>query len=390
MRLVPTEEQRLIADTARELFRTRAPVARSRALRHAGSATHDSDATRSSFATPRELWTTFAELGWTGVHLPEELGGVGLGYRELCALLEHAGRVLAPEPLVPCLVMAAEPLRRLGSPAQQARWLAPIADGSTIATLADREHGARYRRTRCATRATRDGDGWRLDGTKVHVAGGMAADQLLVTARVDGAPDDRHGMLVFVVDPASDGVRRTLERRIDGHDAATITFDGVVVAADAALGDASTTADALDAVYDRIAIASSAELLGVVREAFDMTLAYLKERVQFGVPIGSFQALQHRIARRFISLELARSSVIGAAAAVDETPDEVPALAALASAQCIDAALDMTNEAVQMHGGIGMTDEHDIGLYLKRARALAQSYGDAAYWRDRWATLHGY
>ena len=375
MQLVYTEEQRLIAKSAAELVTQRSPVERFRQLRDA----------RDPVGFSRSLWTTMAELGWLGMHLPQADGGLGLGYVELAIVMEAAGRGLMPEPLLSTAVLGAETLVAAGSDAQKRRWLEPLIAGEAIVTLAHGEARTRYDLSAVDTTATATaGDGWRLQGRKVHVPDGHVADALLVSAGTAS------GLSLFVVEPSQPGVAIERQTRVDHRNAAIVTLSGVTVGAEALVGVADEALPVLERVTDRACVVLAAELLGLASEAFARTLAYLKERVQFGVAIGSFQALQHRAAKLYTELELARSTVRAAAWTVDHAPDELPQRASLAKALAGECAMHMANEAIQMHGGIGMTDEHDIGFFLKRARAADATFGDANHHQARWARLRGY
>ncbi|MBX9701290.1 MAG: acyl-CoA dehydrogenase, partial [Acetobacteraceae bacterium] len=268
-----------------------------------------------------------------------------------------------------------------GSAAQQAAQLPAIAAGTRLVALA-LEEGTHHDPARTATAATRSGNGWRLDGAKSFVPDGGAADLLVVVAR---APD---GLGLFLVPADTPGVTRERRRMVDSRNAAAIRFDGVALPADARLEGGGP--GLLDAVLDRARVGQAAEMLGASAAACERTLQYLKDRRQFGVPIGSFQALKHRAARMFTALELLRSSVLAALEAIDAGDADLPRLASLAKAQAGEAFFLLGNEAIQMHGGIGMTDEHEIGFFMKRARVAQACFGDAAFHRDRYATLSGY
>ena len=369
MDLVLSDEQRMIRDGAASFFRERGGVARMRAYRDAGG-------------VGVGLWRELAELGWAGLIVPEAHGGAGLGMAEMAVVSEAAGRVLAPEPPLGCAVLGASALG-LGGVEAGLGWLAKVASGEDVAALAWDERAMRGETARTATVARRDGDGWRLEGEKCDVIAGAEADVLVVSARKDGGE-----VALFLVEKAAPGLTVSAQRRVDSVSVARVGLSGV--AASAEIGDASV----LEKVLDRGRVAAAAELLGVAGAAFEMTLAYLKERQQFGVAIGTFQTLRHRAARLYMALELARSSVMAASRAVDAGAStragEAVQMVSLAKARASDAALLVADEAVQMHGGIGMTDEHDIGLYFKRARVLAMALGDGAFHRDRWARIAGY
>lgn len=255
--------------------------------------------------------------------------------------------------------------------------------------MAFQEQG-RFNPYAISTRAQRDADGFRIDGQKQFVLDAHVADQLILVARTNGEPGDRDGLTLLIVDAGADGLTVRRNHLIDGRNAADLTLDGVRVAGERVLGKIDAGADLLDAVFDRAAIGLSAEMLGSFDETFERTLSYLKTREQFGVKIGSFQALRHRAADMFCELELARSVVREALWALDEGRDDVPQIASAAKARCSDVASQITKEAIQMHGGIGMTDEEEIGLFFKRAKAAEMTLGDAIYHRDRYASLRGF
>jgi len=346
-----------------------------------------------------------AELGWVGIAFDEKVGGAAMGMAELAVVLEALGRHLVPEPFIGCAVLAGDLLARAGSPAQREAWLKPLVAGEKVVALAHAEAGSRYDTCRVATRAAAQGDGWQLDGEKLQVLDGDGADALIVSARSGGDEGGREGIDLFLVPCDAAGLTVERQRRVDSRNAARVTLEGVRVTRDARLGEAQSAGRLLERVTDRATVALCAEMLGGMSQALDLTLDYLKNREQFGVLIGSFQALKHRAARVFIDVELSRSSVMAAARALDRFeaergagPDteseagyrDVAKLVSLAKARCSDAYLLAANEGVQMFGGVGMTDEYDIGLYLKRARASELSFGDGAHHRNRWASLSGY
>jgi alkylation response protein AidB-like acyl-CoA dehydrogenase len=377
--LILTEDQELLRQTAREFIAARAPVSALRALRDSGDATGFS----------RELWREVAELGWCGICVSEAHGGAGLGQLELGILLEECGRTLAALPLISTSLLGASALVLGGSEAQQKEELPALAAGERIFALALQE-GVRHAPDRIALRAERGGDGYALHGEKVFVLDGQAADRLIVVARTRGAVDERDGISCFLVDARVSGISAARTPLVDSRGAAALRFDHVRVPHSALLGAEGQGADLLDALLVRAAAGQAAELLGLSQAAFERTLAYLKTRVQFGAPIGSFQALKHRAARIFVALELARSALLEALQAIDAGDARAPQLASAAKTLANDAAQLATNEGVQMHGGIGVTDEEDVGLYLKRARVAQRSFGDSAYHRDRYAVLNSY
>ena len=379
MPFVLTPEQESIRETARRFVNERAPVAHLRRLRDAGDVT----------GFDREVWREMAALGFAGITLPAEHGGAGLGHAELGLVLEECGRGLVPSPLVSTVLLGATAVALGGTAAQQDEVLPAIAAGERLLALAH-EEGTRHARHRIRTTAARTGDGYRISGDKVFVLDGHVADALVVVARTSGAEGDRDGLTLFLVPASAQGVSRARTFLVDSRGAARVRFEGAAVSRADVLGEVDRGAGLLDAVLDRAAIGLAAEMLGSLCEVFTRTLDYLKVRRQFGVAIGSFQALKHRAAQMFCEIELTRSVVMDAQRAVDEGRAEVPLLASAAKARATDAFLLVTAEAVQMHGGVGVTDELDIGFFLKRARAAEMTFGGAAYHRDRIARLSGY
>jgi len=377
--LVLTEEQQLLQSTAADFARQSLPVSRLRALRDAGDA-----------GFSQELWQAMAALGWQGILLPEEYGGLGLGYADAIVVLEELGKVLAAEPFLSTVLLAGNALLLGGTDAQKKEILPRVASGDTVLALAHHEPRARHRLHHVTTKAVAADGGFRLTGVKDLVLDGAAADRLVVSARTAGGADDRDGLSLFLLDPHVAGVKLTRQQLVDHRSAATVQLDGVQVPATALLGTAGNGGEVLDRVVDRALVGLCAEMLGGMVRSFEMTLAYLKERKQFGVVIGTFQALKHRAARMFIEIELGRSAVMAAARALDDGAADAAALAAVAKARLSAGFVLVASEAVQMHGGIGMTDEHDVGFYLKRARAAEILLGDAAYHRDRYAALQSY
>ncbi|MGB8331557.1 MAG: acyl-CoA dehydrogenase family protein [Polyangiales bacterium] len=373
--LVLNDEQRMLSKTAHSFVRQRAPAARIRTFR-------DSD---DAVGFSRELWSEMAELGWLGLQIPEAYSGLGLGFFDLCVILEESGRELMPEPFVSTLLLGAQALMLAGSDGQKKELLPGIVSGTTLLALGYDESGARGDVSKLATAAHHTAAGFELIGEKVQVLDAHVAHRIIVSAKTSDA-----GSTLFLVDPAQAGVTVTRQRRIDGMNAAIVRLERVVVKRDAVVGELDRGATLLQSVLDRAAVGSSAQMLGASEQAFADTLAYLKEREQFGAPIGSFQALQHRAVSVYTEIALTRSVVLAAARAVDETPDDVPRLASLAKAMASETFMHAAKEAIQMHGGIGVTDEHDIGFYLKRAQAAYMSFGTPAQHRRRWAELHGY
>lgn len=372
MSLVPNEEQSLLRDSARGFFATRAPVQLLRQLRD----------TRDAQGFSREVWREAAEMGFAGLLIGEDAGGSGLGFAEAVIVMEEVGRNLSPLPLLSSAVVAASALKKAGG-AKAAELLGRIAAGETMVALAVDE-GPKHAPARIALAATRSGNGFVLDGAKTFVIDGHVADALIVAAR------SQNGLTLFLVDPKTSGVSVERTIMVDAHNAARITFAGVAVDADAVLGEVDGGEKILEAALDAGRIAVAAELLGCGDEAFSRTIAYLKERKQFGKAIGEFQALQHRAAHLFSEMEVTRAAVAKAAQALDAAPDKASPLVSMAKARASATADLAVREAVQMHGGMGMTDALDIGLFMKRARVLQELFGDANFHADRVAALRGY
>lgn len=379
MPLILTEDQTMLAETARDFASKQEPGRRLRRLRDA----------RDPAGHSPEVWRQMAELGWLGIPFDEAHGGLGLGLAEVVVVTEALGRGLCPEPYLASVMLGGSALA-LGSAAQQETWLPKVIAGDCYLALAHDEDNRRFSPYAIAAQAVAGKNGHALRGTKSHVLDAPNASAFVVAARTRGAPGDRDGITLFLVPREAPGLSVQAQHRIDSTSAGIVTLDGVEVGADAVVGGKDRGADVLDAVIERAAVAASGELLGLAAEALERTLSYMKERVQFGVPIGSFQALKHRAARMFMEVELSRSAVMAAARALDEGSPDASRLVSVAKARSSDAAMLVANEAIQMHGGIGMTDEHDIGFFIKRARVLEQTFGDAAYHRNRFAALSGF
>jgi alkylation response protein AidB-like acyl-CoA dehydrogenase len=360
---VLTEEQSMLRDAAKSWVQEKSPVTAFRKMRDSGA----------ELGYDVNAWNEMAEMGWAGVIIPEEYGGSNFGYLSLGLVLEELGRTLTASPLIASGLGGASALILGGSDAQKSEWLPKLADGSAVATLAVDE-GPHHNPEKVAAEVK----GGKLTGKKVFVLEGMAADVFVVSAKENGAIE------LYLVKADGPGVTRTRLSLADSRGAANVEFNGA--AAEKLNGGAAL----LEKVLDRARAGLAAEMLGAANQAFETTLEYLKTRVQFGQVIGSFQALQHRAAKMFTELELSRSAVEAALAAIDNDSPDVPELVSLAKAKMGDTFHLVSNEMVQMHGGIGMTDAHDAGFYLKRARAAEAAYGNQAYHRDRSARIQGY
>jgi len=371
MPLILSEEAQMVRETAFDFFRERSPITALRKLRD------DNDPVGFS----RDLWKQMADLGWTGFLVSEDDGGSAFGMTGLAQVMEAAGRTLAATPLMSTALLGASLLALGGSEDQKAQYLPPLLAGEHIFALA-LEEGARHAPNQISTKAERDGAGYRLSGKKTFVLDGHIPDTLIVAARTDG------GVTLFLV--PGEAANRTRLAMVDSRNAALITLDQVAVGPNAVLGRLDGGADLLELALDRARAGLAAEMLGSANEAFDRTVQYLKDRKQFGVAIGSFQALKHRAAQMFCEVEITRSAVLAAVSALDSNANDAAVVVSLAKAKANETFFLCGNEGVQMHGGIGMTDEHEIGFFMKRSRVAQASFGNTAFCRDRYATLMAY
>jgi len=379
MPLVLTEEQSMLRDSARGLISDKAPIAHLRQLRDGKDADGFS----------RALWKTFAEMGFAGLLVPEAFGGSGLGCVEAGVMMEEIGRTLMPTPFLSTAVVGASALSRGGSEAQKSAYLPKIADGSLLTTLAVDE-GAKHRPLHTALQAVRSGNGFKLSGAKAFVVDGHVANLLIVAARSAGNAGDRNGLTLFLVDPKAKGVAIERTVMVDAHNAARITFDNVEVNADGVLGEVDGGAALLEGVLNIGRGAVASEMVGLSEEVFGRTVTYLKERKQFGKLIGEFQALQHRAAQLYIDIEITRAAVLKALQALDNDVDKAGAAVAVAKARAGTTATLAVQEGVQMHGGMGMTDQFDIGFFMKRARVAQELFGDSNFHAEQLAEGKGY
>jgi len=350
---VLSEEQTLLRDAAKAWTQEKSPVTAFRKLRDSGN----------TDGFDRAVWKEMAEMGWAGIVVPEEYGGTGLGYLTLGIVLEETGRTLTASPLLSTALIAASAIVLGGSEAQKSEWLPKIAEGLVVAAFAVDE-GPHHHPDHLTMTKT-------LSGTKRFVADGGAAD-LIIVATKDG---------VFLVRGDAKGLTRQRLHSVDSRGFANLTFENVA---------AEPLSVSLDQLLDLARAGLAAEMLGTSIQAFEITLEYLKTRTQFGQLIGTFQSLQHRAAKMYTELELTRSCVEAALTAIDKGANDVAQLASLAKAKASETLHLVSNELVQMHGGIGMTDAHDAGLYLKRARVAEALYGSASFHRDRYAALLNY
>lgn len=379
MPLILNEEQSMLRDNARSFLSKNAPVAHLRQLRDS----------RDPDGFSRGLWKQFVEMGWAGILVPQEYGGLGLGHVEAGVVMEELGRTLTPSPMLSTALVATTAIARGGNERQKSDYLSRIVAGDLIAALAVDET-AKHRPERIAIAASRSGSGFALSGAKTFVVDGHVADLLIVAARTSGKPGETRGITMLLVDAKAKGIDIERTPMVDSHNAARVVFDKVNVPADHVLGEVDDGWSILEGALNvgRTGIAS--EMVGSADEAFSRTVNYLKERKQFGRLIGEFQALQHRAAHLYCEIEVARSAVLRALQALDQSFDKAAPLVAMAKAKAVTTATLAVQEGIQMHGGIGMTDEFEMGFFMKRVRVAQELFGDANFHADRIARLNRY
>lgn len=377
--LVKNEELQLLQDSARRFIQNESPVSSLRSLRDE----------RSEEGFSKAVWSGMVDLGWVALTIPEEYGGMGYDHAGWGPILEEMGRALVSSPFLSTAVFGSTMVKLAGSATQKDEILPQIAEGNLLIALA-LEEGNVHAPEQISMYAVQTEGGYSLSGQKNFVLDGHVADKLVVPVRTSGEPGEERGISLFLVDAAAEDLDIERTMMVDSRNAATATFNEVVVPVSALLGELDEGFPILERVLDIGRIALSAEMLGLAQEAFERTVAYLKTRKQFGQHIGSFQALQHRAAHMFCELELCKSVIIKALIAIDEDDPDLPALASLAKYTLGETTKLITREAIQMFGGIGMTDEEEIGFFLKRAIVAEQTLGSDRYHLDRFARLRGY
>lgn len=376
MPLVLNEEQNMLKDAAKDFCTNNTPITQMRKLRDE----------KDENGFDKGTWQQMVELGWAGITIPEDFGGLGFGYLGMGVVMEECGRTLSCSPLFATAVLGSSAILHGGSDDQKGELLPQIAGGELLMALALEEtpHHSPYG---AAAKAEKSGSGYKITGSKKFVLDGHVADKLVVVARSSGSAGDRDGLTLALVDRDAGGVSVTRTIMADSRNAANIEFDG---AEGVLLGEEGKGADVLDKVLDTGRILLAAEMLGGVQECFERTIEYLKVREQFGVPIGSFQALKHRAAEMFCEVELSKSVVLEALSALDDDSEQVAEMASLAKARLNDTYNLVSSEGVQMHGGIGMTDEYEIGFFMKRSRVCEHTLGNSAFHRNRYGETQGY
>jgi acyl-CoA dehydrogenase len=379
MALVINEEQQMLKESAEGFLAEFAPIAELRKQRDTGSEKGYGD----------NLWQQMVDMGWAAILVPEAYGGLEFGHVGMGQIVEQSGRTLTASPLFSTAILGVTAINHCATDTQKTELLGAIAGGEITTALAVDEK-THHAPSEISTTATVSGQGYLLNGSKRFVVDGSVADKLIVAARSSGDAGDIEGISLFIVDRTVAGVEVERTEMVDCRNYANINFNNVEVSATALLGEEGKGYSALSATLDIGNAYLAAEMLGIAQQTFDTTLQYLKERKQFGVLIGLFQALQHRAAHWWSEIELCKSVVLKALQALDKGDAKSPLLVSIAKAKLCEVAELATNEAIQMHGGIGMTDEYDIGFYIKRARPAAMLFGGYSYHGDRFARLSGY
>ncbi len=379
MPLILSEEQEMLQDAANGFLAEKAPVSAFRKVRD----------NKPADGFCRELWSEMAEMGWAGIIVEEEHGGSGFGYVGAGVLAEQMGRNLTASPFFSTSVLGATAIQQYGTEKQKAENLAAISSGETLYALAVDE-GPRHNPSRVAFSAKPSGNGFTLSGTKTFVADGHVADKLIISARTSGEPGDPNGITLFLVNANAPEITREHTPMVDSRNAANLSVDGLEVTGDDILGELDGGYGALEGILSAGRAVLSAEMSGSAQQVFGVTTDYLKEREQFGQKIGSFQGLQHRAAHLATEIEMMKSAVLKSLKDLDEDFDNSGLTCSLAKAKTGQVAQLATQEAIQMHGGIGVTDEYDVGLYFKRVHVAQQMFGDAGFHNDRWAKNSGF
>jgi acyl-CoA dehydrogenase len=379
MPLILNEEQEMLQDAATGFLSENAPVSAFRMVRD--------NKVADGFC--RKLWTEMAEMGWAGIIVDEEHGGSGFGYVGAGVLAEQMGRNLTASPFFSTSVLGATAVQKYGTDKQKAQNLSKISSGESLFALAVDE-GPRHNPGHIEFSAHPSGNGYVLSGNKTFVADGHVADKLIIAARTSGSEHDAEGITLFLVDAHAPEITREHTPMIDSRNAANISVDGLEVTGDDILGVVDGGFEALEGILSAGRAVLSAEMSGSAQQVFGTTTEYLKEREQFGQKIGSFQGLQHRAAHLATEIEMMRSAVLKSLQELDEDFEGAGMTCSMAKAKTGQVAQLATKEAIQMHGGIGVTDEYDVGLYFKRVHIAQQMFGDAGFHSDRWAKQSGY
>ena len=379
MKLVLSEEEQFLKDTAKNFAEERSPISHFRSLRD----------NKDRKLWDKDIWSEMVKLGWPGILIPEEFGGSNFGVTGIGVILQECAKTLTPSPLFATGVLGAYAISEFGNDEQKNNYLPKIVNGEITTALAGDEI-THHDPSATELIAKKNNSGFTLSGKKIFVIDGASADLLIVLARTSGSKGDSTGLSLFFIDSDQSGIEAKKLDMADSRNYANIYFNDVSVDKSSLLGDLETAGETVESILDIGRIAMSAEMLGNAESAFEITLDYLKQRKQFGALIGSFQALQHRAAEMFCEIELTKSSVLAAMRAADENSNELQRLSSLSKTVAGETLHLVSNEAIQMHGGIGVTDEYDIGFFLKRARVTEQIFGSAKYHTERYANLSGF
>ena len=379
MKLILNEEQQFLKDTAKNFAEERTPVNHFRSLRD----------NKDNLLWDKDTWKEMVNLGWSGILIPEEYGGSNFGLAGISVILQECGKTLTPSPLFATGVLGAYAISQYGTEEQKKKYLPQIANGEITTAIAIDE-SSHHNPLNINTSAVSKDNSYILNGKKVFVVDGASADLLIVVSRTSGKTGDSTGLTLFLVENNQPNINVVKLDMADSRNYANITFSDITVQKENILGDIEAGGEAIENILDIGRIAISAEMLGNTEAAFESTINYLKERKQFGVLIGTFQALQHRAAEMFCEIELTKSSIMVAMQGADNNSNELQRLASLAKTMAGETLHLVSNEAIQMHGGIGVTDEYDLGFYLKRSRVVEQIFGCSKFHTERYANISGF
>jgi len=379
MKLILTEEQEFLRDTAKDFAQERTPIAHFRSLRD----NNDQN------LWDKDIWQEMVNLGWSGILIPEEFGGSNFGVAGISVILQECGKTLTPSPLFSTGVLGAYAISNFGTQEQKEQYLPKIVNGEITTALAVDE-SSHHDPSKTSLTAEKKDDKYILNGKKTFVIDGASADVLIVLTRTSGNSGELAGLTLFIIDSNADGIDKTKLDMADSRNYANINFNDVKCSNKDILGALESGGETVESILDIGRITISAEMLGNAESAFETTIEYLKQRKQFGVLIGTFQALQHRAAAMFCEIELTKSAVMAAVQGADERSNELQRLSSLAKTIAGETLHLVSNEAIQMHGGVGVTDEYDLGFFIKRSRVAEQIFGSSTYHTERYANLSGF
>ncbi|MDC3383648.1 acyl-CoA dehydrogenase family protein [Gammaproteobacteria bacterium] len=379
MKLILNEEQQFLKDTAKNFAEERTPINHFRSLRD----------NKDNLLWDKDTWKEMVNLGWSGILIPAEYGGSNFGLAGISVILQECGKTLTPSPLFATGVLGAYAISQYGTEEQKKKYLPQIVNGEITTAIAIDE-SSHHNPLNINMPAVLKDNSYILNGKKVFVVDGASADLLIVVARTSGKTGDSTGLTLFLVENNQPSINVVKLDMADSRNYANITFSDITVQKENILGDVEVGGEAIENILDIGRIAISAEMLGNTEAAFESTISYLKERKQFGVLIGTFQALQHRAAEMFCEIELTKSSIMAAMQGADNNSNELQRLASLAKTMAGETLHLVSNEAIQMHGGIGVTDEYDLGFYLKRSRVVEQIFGCSKFHTERYANISGF